>query len=231
MNTQKPEKLSLDKSGDVEVHSIFPTIQGEGIFAGEPATFIRLTGCNLRCPSCDTEYTSIRVKITPEEILHNVMRVSAPNTLVVITGGEPFRQHLDHLTTILVESGYRVQFETNGTLPITFDKDLMRTGKVFIMCSPKTGRIHEGLAPYVSAYKYVINYLHVNPLDGLPSRVLDLKAIPARPLIGCDKPIYVQPMDSKDASVNYKNLKATMESCLKHGYQLCLQLHKIIDVE
>ena len=231
MNTQKPEKLSLDKSGNVEVHSIFPTIQGEGIFAGEPATFVRLTGCNLRCPGCDTEYTSKRTKLSPSEVLRIVNTHTAPNKLVVITGGEPFRQHLDHLTTILVEAGYRVQFETNGTLPITFDKDLMRTGKVFIMCSPKTGRIHEDLEPYVSAYKYVINYLHVNPLDGLPSRVLDLKAIPARPPAEYDKTIYVQPMDSKDESVNHKHLKATMESCLKHGYQLCLQLHKIINVE
>lgn len=231
MNTQKPTKPYHDPSGNVILHSIFPTIQGEGIFAGEPATFVRLAGCNLRCPACDTEYTDRAEPTTPEWILSYVNTVTAPNKLVVITGGEPFRQNTDHLVTTLIEGGYRVQFETNGTLAPTFDHGLWSSGKVFIVCSPKTGRIHKDLQPYISAYKYVIEAEHVNLMDGLPTRVLGLRALPKRPHDGYKGPLYVQPMDSKDPIENDKNMKATISSAIQFGYTLCLQVHKIIDVE
>lgn len=231
MNTQKPLERFHDESGKVQLHSIFPTIQGEGIFAGEPATFIRLAGCNLRCPACDTEYTDGTQLTSPAWIVQYVNAVTSKNRLVVITGGEPFRQTTDKLVTALVEAGYRVQFETNGTLPITFDPDLIRTGKVFIMCSPKTGRIHKDLQPFISAYKYVIDADHINLLDGLPTRVLGLRALPARPHKGYKGPIYVQPMDSKDPVENDKHLQMTIKSALEFGYTFCLQVHKIINVE
>jgi len=231
MNTQKPVKPFHDPRGNVLLHSIFPTIQGEGIFAGEPATFVRLAGCNLKCPACDTEYTDKSELTTPKWILQYVNAVTAPNRLVVITGGEPFRQNTDNLVTTLVEAGYRVQFETNGTLPITFDPGLIRTGKVSIMCSPKVGRLHKELQPYISAYKYVIDADHINLMDGLPTRVLGLRALPARPPSNFEGTVYVQPMDSKDEVENDKHLQATVKSAITFGYTLCLQVHKIINVE
>ena len=51
-NTQEPEKIDRDRH--LDVHSIFHTIQGEGPYCGHPAVFIRLAGCNLQCPGCDT---------------------------------------------------------------------------------------------------------------------------------------------------------------------------------
>lgn len=232
MNNQKPVKPFSHPDGHVIVHSIFATIQGEGIFAGEPATFIRLAGCNLKCPACDTEYTdTTKFGLTsPEFITRYVESVTSSNRLVVITGGEPFRQNLNELLTTLVNARFRVQIETNGTMAPTYDPELCMRG-VYVMCSPKLNRIHPDLVPHISAYKYVVGYLDVDVMDGLPNRVLGLRAKPARPPVGNKKPVYIQPMDSKDADVNYKHLAAAKQSALTHGYTLCLQIHKIIDVE
>ena len=65
MNQQAPEKQQLRGDGLLAVHSIFYTIQGEGPFAGETAVFVRLAGCNLQCPLCDTDYTSDRRMVGP----------------------------------------------------------------------------------------------------------------------------------------------------------------------
>ena len=57
-NTQPAEKQVKSSGLILAINSIFYTIQGEGPFAGSPAVFVRLAGCNLQCPMCDTEYTS-----------------------------------------------------------------------------------------------------------------------------------------------------------------------------
>lgn len=231
MNTQKPLPLHISAVGSLHLHSIFPTIQGEGIFAGNRATFIRLAGCNLKCPGCDTDYTSNQ-HVMPDYILDKVEQYTSENGLIVITGGEPFRQNLDPLVTTLLYRGYTVQIETNGTLAPTVCKDVLMNRNFYIMCSPKTNRIHKELGPYISAYKYVVNACHVDPMDGLPTRVLDLKCNKqiARPVVD-DAIIYVQPMDCKDAAVNYRNQKAAVDSCMQFGYILCLQIHKIAGVD
>ena len=67
-NQQLADKPVLNETGlSLQVNSIFYTIQGEGPFAGRPAIFIRLAGCNLQCPGCDTEYTK-RQTMTVDEI-------------------------------------------------------------------------------------------------------------------------------------------------------------------
>ena len=119
LNTQPIEKKVHREDGIVEVHSIFYTIQGEGPFCGTPSVFVRLAGCNPQCPWCDTEYSSSRMEMTPFEVVVQAkVRFRLPKGgLVVITGGEPFRQNLSYLLRALTEHGYYVQIETNGTLP------------------------------------------------------------------------------------------------------------------
>jgi len=73
----------------------------------------------------------------------------------------------------------------------------------------------------------------MNPEDGLPIRALGHTAHPqlARPPVDWDKPIYLQPMDTKDPAHNERNIKAVTESCMKFGYKLQLQIHKYLGVE
>lgn len=228
MNIQPIEKsVPAWKDGAVIVHSIFPTIQGEGPFAGVPATFIRLAGCNLQCPLCDTDYTSTRIHMTPTEILAQVYK--HPANLVVITGGEPFRQELGALVRALCRSNFKVQIETNGTLAPSFP-----LAYVTVVCSPKTGRINEKLLPHISAFKYVLHADKVDPDDGLPLTALDHTAHPrlARPPENFSRTqVYVQPVDVCNLKENERHLDATVATVLKHGYRLCLQIHKIIGVE
>lgn len=232
-NNQPIEKRVEDLIGTLEVHSIFHTIQGEGPFCGEPAVFVRLAGCNLQCPQCDTDYTSQRRSLTPLEVLAAVQQY-APRGLVVITGGEPFRQYLPPLLKVLVSMGYYVQIETNGTLEppqIQFNLNPCDSTGVYIVCSPKAGKVHGRYHFAACAFKYVISHDSVDPDDGLPVRVLDHSASPkvARP--GPGKLVYLQPADVKDSAVNQLNIDAAVASCMKYGYTLQLQIHKIIGME
>ena len=71
MNLQPIEKRTKSADGLLSLHSIFHTIQGEGPFCGTPSVFVRLAGCNLQCPACDTDYTQGRRAASAQEILDN----------------------------------------------------------------------------------------------------------------------------------------------------------------
>ncbi len=243
MNTQPIEKIRPDLT-TVEVHSIFYTIQGEGPFAGRPAVFVRLAGCNLQCPWCDTEYTSKREAMTFPAVRIAVMAALAGTyspaereTLIVITGGEPFRQAaLGNLVAHLAMHGYAVQIETNGTIQ---PEVYFPWNYCTVVCSPKTPRINPVVWTHANCFKYVLDAGSVDD-DGLPTTVLggDFKSI-AKPRDGAS--VYLQPADESsctkpdsvpsDALVhNHANRAAVVRSCLKYGYTLCLQMHKIANL-
>jgi 7-carboxy-7-deazaguanine synthase len=99
----------------LKVNEIFYSIQGESSFAGFPCVFIRLTGCNLRCTYCDTQYAY--KKGTDYDIAAILELVGNYDCqLVEITGGEPLIQdETPKLAAVLCDAGYRVIVETNGT--------------------------------------------------------------------------------------------------------------------
>jgi organic radical activating enzyme len=235
MNDQPPEKQNHREDGTLAVHSIFSTIQGEGMFTGHRAIFVRLAGCNLQCPLCDTDYTSNIHWMSPESIAADILKYEqAPGRrgieplLVVLTGGEPFRQNIRPLIMELDARNVFVQIETNGTLY----QDVGGLPNVAIVCSPKTGSINKKLAPHVDALKYVVCADDVSDADGLPLSALRHAATPhlARPPAGFKGPVYIQPADEQDPETNQKNLQAAVESVLKYGYILQLQIHKIAAV-
>lgn len=231
MNTQEPERYCShqDVGSTLDVVDIWPTIQGEGPYAGVPATFIRLAGCNIQCPLCDTDYTSNRKRMSVDEIVKKTS-----SSLVVITGGEPFRQPIVPLIRALCYSARLVQIETNGTLlhPSIKLEDLRSfRHQLTIVCSPKTPKVSRDLAPFVSAVKYIVKAGEVDPEDGLPTRSLDFSSAPARPSqfpSVHSLTVYVQPTDEQDDKKNEENVKAAVDSCMRFGYRLCLQTHKII---
>lgn len=229
-NTQAPVAANYSTSGILEVHSIFPTIQGEGPFCGERALFFRLVGCNLRCPGCDTDYTSKTLTVAPTFMATKAQELGwARGALVVITGGEPLRQNVVPAITALLEAGYRVQIESNGVL---CPPGLPWTHPGFsVVCSPKTTRIHDTIRDNALAFKYIIRAGEVDESDGLPTRALLHKAAPrvARPPAGAL--IYVQPMDEDDPAANALNLDAAIRSAMAHGHRLQIQVHKICNLE
>lgn len=238
MNVQPIEKRELRSDGSLSVHSIFHTIQGEGPFCGVPSVFVRLAGCNLQCPACDTDYTTGRQRMMPDAIVDTVReRIGISMTrLVVITGGEPFRQNIRALIYELLDAGFYVQIESNGTLeppelPYNIHPEQQRG--VYVICSPKTGKIHPRVYDIACGLKYVVRHKDVLPEDGLPLSALDHTSspYPARPPEGWNRPIYVQPLDSKNVLDNDFHTAEALASCLKFGYTLQIQIHKIVGVE
>jgi len=235
MNNQAPEK-PIHRDTVIDLVSIFRTIQGEGPFAGTPAVFVRLAGCNLQCPQCDTQYTKGRYQATPHHILEKVQAETSRSNFVVITGGEPFRQNILPLCNLLISKGFRVQIETNGTLApedIEGFCKIKSSGQFSVVCSPKTGKVASNLEQFITAYKYVLSADSMNHQDGLPLRALNHPANPqvARPHLGFSGPVFIQPVDVEIDSENQRHLDATIRSAMKHGYTLCLQIHKIIGLE
>ncbi len=240
MNNQPTEKLiPFEKSkGSLEVHSIFYTIQGEGPFCGRPSVFIRLAGCNLRCPLCDTDYTSTRETLSRDQILERIKSVSPTKhkPIIVITGGEPFRQDLAFICRDLILLNYIVQIETNGTLPVSQGitaygwHDDKKAAYIAIVVSPKTSKVHPTIKQLAKAYKYVAQFGNMHG-DGLPMTALDnpTKGILSRPPRNI--PVYLQPCDEHDEERNKANIQAVVTSCLMNGYTLQLQVHKYIGVE
>jgi 7-carboxy-7-deazaguanine synthase len=100
------------------INEIFHSIQGESSCMGLPCVFVRLTGCNLRCTWCDTEYAFHEgKKKSLEDIVDEVGRHDC--RLVEITGGEPLAQDGVHeLLKQLCDEGYEVLLETSGSMRI-----------------------------------------------------------------------------------------------------------------
>ena len=111
----------------MKVSEIFHSIQGEGLLAGVPSVFVRLSGCNLRCTWCDTPYTSWQpegAEMTIEDIVERVRVYSCAH--VVVTGGEPMiLSEVVELTRALKELGLHITIETAGTVYQSVVCDLM----------------------------------------------------------------------------------------------------------
>lgn len=222
-------KLKPDyKYGKVlKVTNIFGTFQGEGPYTGYPAIFIRLSGCNLACSFCDTEFDDYRelevdeiIRIGGEKFDEFTEGKGIKKPLIVITGGEPMRQNISLLCKRLLDLGYKVQIESNGTL---MAPDLPEG--VQIVCSPKpsNGKYHmirKDLLKHAVAIKFLVS-------ESIP----DYSAVAEVGQREFNLPVYVQPMDEYDHKKNSENLALAMKIAAKKGAILSLQTHKIIGIE
>lgn len=193
----------------MRVNEIFYSLQGEGYWTGTPAVFIRFSGCNLKCPFCDTNHQPY-VEMTEEEIMEEVSKY--PADLVVITGGEPALQLNSKIVDLLHNAEKMVAVETNGTkkLPKWID---------WVTVSPKE--------PYVGKAGKVI----LTSADEVKI-VLDDKVQHEDPTYGVRADWYfVQPCDTGDKERN----KAIMQQCVEFikknpKWRLSLQTQKILNV-
>lgn len=127
----------------LRITEIFYSIQGESTWAGLPCTFVRITGCPLRCTWCDTAYAFHGgERRTFEAILEEVS--GHPTMLVEITGGEPLAHPgATHLADLLLERGYTVLVETSGAFDVSgLDP---RVHKIMDLKCPGSGESHRNL--------------------------------------------------------------------------------------
>lgn len=112
------------------INEIFLSYQGEGFNIGRKCMFIRLSGCNLQCPYCDTEHQKHKI-LTIEDIIDEIRQHDCEN--IVITGGEPTIYRLRPLLYELKELGKWIALETNGTNNIQDISDMID----YVAVSPK----------------------------------------------------------------------------------------------
>jgi len=111
---------AMNQSSKLPVMEQFYTVQGEGHFAGTPAYFIRLGGCDVGCIWCDVKDSWDAGKhplFDVETLADSVIKSGAP--ICVITGGEPAMYNLEKLTNLIRTAGIRTHLETSGVYPIT----------------------------------------------------------------------------------------------------------------
>lgn len=147
----------------MQITEIYRSLQGESSYAGMPCIFVRLTGCNLRCSWCDSEYTFYGGrKMSIEEVEAEVRKLAAFG-LVEITGGEPMLQEreLVPLMRRLIDGGYKLLLETSGERDLTnVPKDVVKIVDVKCPASGEGGTFRpenlEALLPQ-DEIKFVIS--------------------------------------------------------------------------
>lgn len=204
------------------------TIQGEGPHIGHPAIFIRLHGCNLACMFCDTQFSSPDdPSINVDELVRQVQNIRGNTRLVVITGGEPFRQEIRPLCRKLWMKNHIIQIETAGTLWL---EGIQQWAE--IVCSPKTPTVHDQVQRYARCFKYVVDanmeFDGYVPITATQKGARKAKlAAPTRERC----PVYLSPLDTQDDTKNKVNVKLVGKLAIENGCIAGVQLHKIMGLD
>ena len=192
----------------MKVNEIFYSIQGEGYHTGTAAVFVRLSGCNLKCPFCDTNHQE-GFEMTEEDIVSEVIK--HPTSLVVITGGEPSLQLTDSLVDKLHSFMRFVAVETNGTRPLPENVD-------WITVSPKKSHVKGGDVVLKKADEIkLVATMDTDSTD----------------LVCCTSAthLFIQPCDTGDDTENRRIIEHCIELVKRYPeWRLSLQTQKILNV-
>ncbi len=205
------DKTTATKNITYPIVETFHSVQGEGYWTGVNAFFIRLGGCDVHCPWCDTKH-SWNPKLHPQqstvELTIAAKRVNP--AIVIITGGEPLMHDLLPLTTALKKADLQVHLETSGAHPYSGDFD-------WVTFSPKKFK-----APHSSIYN------HASELKVVVTNEYDLKwAEQQAALVPKSALRYLQPEWN---SADSKSL--IFEYILKHPqWRISLQTHKMLKIQ
>jgi len=220
-----------------KVNELFQTIQGEGVYTGTPAIFVRLQGCDVGCAWCDTKHTwevdgekqtdlilltdqssesDHWATVSAQGIVDEIQRLAYRAKLVVITGGEPCMYDLRPLTEVLHQQGFNVQIETSGTYPVLVDDS------AWVTVSPKVN-MRSKKAVLSSALKRANEIKHpvgtekdIEQLDALLGELDSL----------AEKTISLQPISQKPAAT-----ALCMQTAIERNWCLSVQLHKYLDID
>lgn len=224
-------RLTLTNDGD---GGVFTTLQGEGRYVGRPSTFVRLSGCNLRCEwrnpdgsttRCDTPYSSFTPEHNPrsiDDILQQVVNAGVEH--VVVTGGEPYLQtEVAALIDHLVDAGHFVTVETNGTI--------YRPSRAqYVSLSPKLPSsraingwkteaiVPEALRSFMQHHTYQLKFVINDPTDFDEVERFRLEYNAPK------ETIYCMPQGVDDAALRQRAAWCT-ELCTRHGFNYGARLH------
>ncbi|RUO80492.1 7-carboxy-7-deazaguanine synthase QueE [Idiomarina tyrosinivorans] len=219
------------------INEIFETLQGEGVFTGVPAIFVRLQGCPVGCPWCDTQHTwntdadkQVAVaelakktaaddrwaELSADDIVAWFERNGYRAKHVVITGGEPAMFDLQPLAEVLEKRGYRLQIETSGTFPlqvsaatwVTLSPKLDMPGGYLVQ--PENMRRANEIKHPIAMQK------HIDALDQL------LQQYP----VADDVVISLQPISQRPRAT-----ELAIATCIERGWRLSVQMHKYLNIE
>ncbi len=192
------------------INEIFYSLQGEGRHTGRAAVFIRFSGCNLRCPFCDTDFSTYQLMSTAD-----IISATAPwkdCRFVVLTGGEPALQVDDTLVDALHSQGFQVAIETNGThaLPEGIDWVTLSPKNAFADRSPAI------VLTRADEVKVVFDGIHD------PESYARMEGHPY---------LCLQPCDTGDRQQNDELIRQCVAYIKRHPHwHLSLQTHKIINI-
>ena len=224
------------KTMQYRINEVFQSLQGEGSFTGLPAIFVRLQGCPVACPWCDTRHTwdvnskdEVALTAVFDKQADSPHWAEADATLiaeqlhkrayrarhVVITGGEPCIYDLRPLCDLLHQLGYRTQVETSGTFPVQVPDD------TWVTVSPKVG-MKGGYAVRPDALRRADEIKH--PV-AMSRHVDELKALLAD--AGVEQtPVFLQPISQQQRAT-----QLAIAACIENNWRLSVQLHKYLGIE
>lgn len=202
------------------INEIFYSVQGEGYYAGTPAVFIRFSGCNLKCPFCDTDFTTLR-NLTAEEILAEVESANYGRCdMIIVTGGEPTLQWDEELSKMLRNAGYFVAMESNGTNPVNGEVD-------WLTISPKAQWVEKAMVAPVNLADGVCSELKI-----VVDEKTDFELIAQAPSHFEGEPmLYIQPCDTGSEKRNVEIMARCVEFVkMFPAWCISLQTQKILKV-
>lgn len=197
----------------MKVQEIFTSIQGEGFKAGTPMTFIRLVGCNLACPGCDTPQDGEMYEDRNPVDVALDLRIPKTVKWVCITGGEPLEQEdeLPDLVNTLRSEGHYIALETNGTNLAGY--------RLFdwICVSPKSIDIDYLVLCRADEIKVLVGSEMYHAKDFIRAHKEFLPKICVQPWWDVD---------------DYKwNLEEALRLCYQYSIRLSVQLHKYLEIK
>ncbi|TRY30747.1 7-carboxy-7-deazaguanine synthase QueE [Aliiglaciecola sp. M165] len=227
----------MQSSIEYKINEVFESIQGEGALTGVPSIFVRLQGCPVGCPWCDTKHTwEIKedLKTSAEEVMaeqseserwfgHSVDQLltlfkqhgyTAKN--VILTGGEPCMYDLRPMCDALEQYGYSVSVETSGTF------EILVSPNTWVTLSPKIDmkgglEVRQDAVERANEIKHpVAMEKHVTELE----KLLEWVPKDAKPLI------YLQPISQQKRATDL-----AVKTCIAKNWRLSLQTHKFIGIE
>lgn len=220
-----------------KINEVFESLQGEGSYTGLPSIFIRLQGCPVGCPWCDTKHTwevepNLQISaldvMAQKEETKNWFSASSQELLslfnqqgyvakhLVITGGEPCMYDLTAITEFFIELGYSIQIETSGTYEIQAHPDTWVTVSPKVNMPSKRPVLKSAMLRANEIKHPVAMQKHIDELDQV------LALLPE----GRSPQVYLQPISQQKRATNL-----AIKTCIARNWRLSLQTHKFIGIE